>query len=66
MSRAEFEAWIIEALGPNHRAILSISELNMAWEGWKAATERAASIAEGFDSCDPKYIAAAIRGASQG
>ena len=65
MSRAEFDAWYRAqgwpgADNPHHGGVA------MAWEGWQAATERAASIAEGFDSCDPKYIAAAIRGASQG
>ena len=70
MTRAEFEEWIIEVLGPNHRAILSISELNMAWEGWQAATERAAKLCEEIygpnDWCDGYNItsrcAAAIRG----
>ena len=31
-------------------------------EGRKDERERCAQIVEGFDSCDPKYIAAAIRG----
>ena len=67
MSRAEFEAWVCSANSPiragtewTHRDVL------LAEQAWQAATERAATLAEGFDSCDPKYIAAAIRGAAQG
>lgn len=52
---------------PGHQMVtMNLNSLNRIVSGFAAAAvlaerERAACIAEGFDACDTKYIAAAIR-----